>query len=84
MDVTEYGVSRVPRCAAARLGVSPEETMAFGDFYNDIRARARRYSFVMENANRRWAHARFVAADNNRHGVTRAIREYVLEGALPD
>lgn len=88
MDVTDFGVSKGSALhrLQQRLGVSPEETMAFGDYYNDIPMLARaRYSFVMENANPDMrAHARFVAADNNRHGVTRAIREYVLEGALSE
>ena len=62
------------------LGVTPAQTMAFGDYYNDIELLARaEYSFVMENANedmRRYG--RFLAESNDRHGVTRAIRRLLF------
>ena len=62
------------------LGVTSAQTMAFGDYYNDIELLARaEYSFVMENANedmRRYG--RFLAESNDRYGVTRAIRRLLF------
>lgn len=72
------------------LGISPDETMAFGDYYNDAGFLARAsYSFVMENADEAMRkYANFTAPPNTQYGVIRTIRRYVLEGEtlplLPD
>ncbi|NLJ31470.1 MAG: HAD family phosphatase [Clostridiales bacterium] len=64
-------------------GILFEETMAFGDYYNDIELLNNAYySFAMENsAPDMKRHARFVAAKNSEAGVVRAIREYALNNA---
>ena len=63
-----------------KLGVSKEETMAFGDYNNDESLLAQAgYPFVMENGVRRLKEKYALRADdNNSGGVTKAIKEYVL------
>lgn len=64
-------------------GIPYEETMAFGDYYNDIELlNCAYYSFAMENsAENMKRHARFTAGKNSEAGVVRAIRQYALQGA---
>lgn len=82
MDVMNKGVNKGAALEVLQreLGVTSEETMAFGDFYNDIELLQKaRYSFVMENSNpdmRR--HGNYVAPSNNDAGVIQAIKRYVL------
>jgi hypothetical protein len=69
------------------LGVTPEQTMAFGDFLNDLGLLdAAAWSFAMDNAHPQVrAHARFVAPSNNRNGVVRTIVAALeLPGVLDD
>lgn len=60
--------------------ISKEETMVFGDYYNDIEMLSQaEYSFVMENApDDMKQYGKYVAASNVEHGVLRAILEYAL------
>ncbi|EKQ51062.1 MULTISPECIES: HAD family hydrolase [unclassified Clostridium] len=60
--------------------ISKEETMALGDYYNDIEMLEQaEYSFVMENAPDDMRHyGKYIAASNVEHGVLRAILEYAL------
>ncbi|GIG21412.1 hydrolase [Cellulomonas chitinilytica] len=60
----------------ARLGITPEQTMAFGDYFNDLgMLAASHWSFAMDNAHPEVrAAARFVAPSNNANGVVRTIR----------
>jgi len=62
------------------LNISYEETMAFGDFYNDISMLEKAYySFVMENANEDMKqYGNFIAESNVNNGVLKAIEKYVL------
>jgi len=64
------------RQVQAALGVTPEQTMAFGDFLNDLEMMdAATYSFAMANAHPRLKErARWIAPANNANGVVRAIR----------
>jgi Cof subfamily protein (haloacid dehalogenase superfamily) len=64
------------RQVQAALGVTPDQTMAFGDFLNDLEMMdAATYSFAMANAHPRLKErARWVAPTNNANGVVRAIR----------
>lgn len=57
------------------LKISYEETMAFGDFYNDIPLLEKAYySYVMDNANDDMKpHGRFIADKNSNDGVVKAI-----------
>jgi len=58
------------------LGVTREQTMAFGDYFNDVGLLdASAWSFAMDNAHPEVrAHARFVAPSNTANGVVRTIR----------
>lgn len=62
------------------FGVLKEETMAFGDFYNDEPLlREAGYAFIMENAPDELKEKYPYRADTNTNkGVTKAIREWVL------
>lgn len=62
------------------MDISYEETMVFGDFYNDIEMLERAYySFVMENANEDMKkYGRFIAKSNSENGVIQAIQEYIF------
>lgn len=64
-----------------RLGVKKEETMAFGDYFNDESLLAAAgYPFVMANGVQPLKDRYPRHADtNNNGGVTKAIREYVIE-----
>lgn len=57
------------------LGVTAEQTMAFGDYLNDLELLdAAVYSFAMDNAHPEVrARARYVAPANTRNGVARTI-----------
>jgi len=58
------------------LGVGPEQTVAFGDYLNDVgMLAAAHWSFAMDNAHPDVrAAARFVAPSNNDNGVVRTLR----------
>ena len=63
------------------FGATFEETMAFGDFYNDEPLlRNAKYAFVVENApddlKEKYP---YHTSSNNDNGVTKAIRQWVLE-----
>ncbi len=75
MSPTANKGAAVRRVQAAR-GVSPEQTMVFGDFLNDLEMMdAATYSFAMANAHPRLKErAGFVAPANNANGVVRTIR----------
>ena len=64
------------RQVQAALGVTADQTMAFGDFLNDLEMMdAATYSFAMANAHPRLKErARWIAPANNANGVVRAIR----------
>ena len=67
---------RAVRRVQEALGVTPDQTMAFGDFLNDLELMdAATYSFAMANAHPRLRErARWVAPTNNANGVVRTIR----------
>lgn len=82
MDVMAGGVSKgaALRSLQERFGITPEETMAFGDYFNDIEMlMAAEWSFCMQNGHedvkRLCGH---IAPDNNHGGVTRCIKRYAL------
>jgi len=58
------------------LGVGPGQTVAFGDYFNDVgMLAAADWSFAMDNAHPDVrSRARFVAPSNNENGVVRALR----------
>lgn len=67
-----------------KRGIFPEETMAFGDYYNDIELLARaKYSFVMANAREDiFQYGAYRCKSNNESGVLKAIEEYVFQMPL--
>lgn len=79
MDTGIYGVNKGTAVEALQemWGISPEETMVFGDQYNDVEMFDRaHYSFAMEGAVEGVKKkARFIAGSNNEGGVVKAIRE---------
>lgn len=84
MDVMAGGVSKGKALETLRetLGVTRDETMAFGDYFNDAdMLAAAEWSFCMENGHEDVKKlTRFTAPSNNAGGVTRCIKEYVLSG----
>ena len=70
------------RTVQQALGVTPDQTMVFGDFLNDLEMMdAATYSFAMANAHPRLKErARFVAPANNANGVVRTIRAVLKLG----
>lgn len=62
------------------LNISYNETMVFGDFYNDSEMLQKAYySFVMENANDDMKqYGNFIAKSNRENGVIKAIEEYIF------
>lgn len=65
------GMRRIQR----ELGITPAQTMAFGDFLNDCEMMdAAEWSFAMDNSHPQLrAKARFVAPPNSENGVVRTI-----------
>ena len=82
MDVMAAGVSKGTALAALQrqLGITPAQTMAFGDYFNDVEMlNAAEWSFCMENGHEDIKKmCRFIAESNNNFGVTKAIRRYAL------
>lgn len=67
---------RAVRRVQEELGVTPDQTMAFGDFLNDLEMMdAATYSFAMANAHPLVKErAGWIAPTNNANGVVRTIR----------
>lgn len=84
MDVMNPGINKggALKDLQERLNVSFEETIAFGDFFNDIGLLENAgCSFVMANSHPDMLpKGRYVAKSNVEYGVTEAIRRYVLDG----
>lgn len=82
MDVMKAGVNKgmALRALQKTLGVTKEETMAFGDYFNDVdMLMAADHSFAMENGHEEVKKlCRFTAPDNEHFGVTESIKRYVL------
>lgn len=79
MDTGIYGVNKGTAVAALQemWGITPEETMVFGDQYNDVEMFEKaHYSFAMEGAVEGVKKkARFAAGSNNEGGVVKEIRK---------
>ena len=80
MDIMHTGTDKgyALKFIQNRLGISVGETMAFGDYYNDIpMLRRAEYGFVMANAGEDIKqYGKYIAESNKRHGVTRALRSF--------
>lgn len=77
VDVQNLGTNKgaAIRRVQRALGITPAQTMVFGDFLNDLEMMdAAEYSFAMDNAHPLLRErARFVAPPNTENGVVRAI-----------
>lgn len=64
----------------ARFGISPEETMVFGDYNNDLEMLGKaKYSFAMENAHPNVIEvANYRTTNNDDFGVERVIEKLLL------
>ena len=83
MDVMSAGVSKgtALKKLSDILGIEKNEVMAFGDYYNDTdMLETAGVSFAMANGNDYIKSiADHIADTNNNGGVTKAIKEYVLD-----
>lgn len=83
LDFTDKGINKgyALKKIQEDFDIAPEETMVFGDFYNDIEMLKRaKYSFVMENANNDMKkYGNYIAKSNKEYGVIKAIEEYIFE-----
>jgi hydroxymethylpyrimidine pyrophosphatase-like HAD family hydrolase len=62
-----------------KLGISPEETMAFGDYHNDLEMlKCCRYGYAMKNAHPYLLNAglRVTRCTNDENGVLKTLQEY--------
>lgn len=84
IDIMNKGINKGAALKDIRekLGISREETMAFGDYFNDAELLLEaEYGFVMKNAHPDMKKfGKYTAESNNDEGVTKAIKEYVLNG----
>ena len=84
IDIMNKGINKGEALKAIRekLGISCEETMAFGDYFNDAELiMDAGYGFVMKNAHPDMKKfGKYTAESNNDEGVTKAIKKYVLNG----
>ncbi len=85
IDIMNSGISKGEALKALQRkhGISYEQTMVFGDFYNDCEMlQSAYYSFAMGNAHPRIKKAaNFITKSNNDYGVTYEIRNLVLREA---
>lgn len=82
MDVMAAGVSKGAALKALqkRLGVTAAETMAFGDYFNDLdMLKCADWSFCPENGHEEIKkQCRYVCADCDSGGVTESIKRFAL------
>ena len=82
IDIMPQGVNKgaAVKYIQQKLGVSKEQTMAFGDFHNDIEMlQMAAYSYAMENGHHDVKKiARFLAPDNDKGGVLTVIEKMLL------
>lgn len=86
IDITNVGVDKgAAVLELGRLcGAAPEQTMAFGDTYNDAEMlRAVKYGFLMENGSPDLrADAAFLAPPNRDYGVMQVLRHMLARQGL--
>lgn len=83
LDITPKNASKGLAVQALQeaKGISKDETMLFGDYYNDISMMPMaKYSFAMLNAQPEVKEAAnyITRADNNNNGVVETLREWIL------
>ena len=81
MDVMQNGIDKGKALTAIQKhrGITADETVAFGDFYNDIPLlKCAKYAYVMKNANEdMFEYGNRIADSNDEGGVLKVIREIV-------
>lgn len=84
VDVMAFGINKglAIQQVQRRLGITPMECAAFGDYMNDAEMMSSvYYSYAMENAHPKIKElARFQAKSNAEHGVIQAIQELIDQG----
>ncbi|MDO5559299.1 MAG: HAD family hydrolase [Oscillospiraceae bacterium] len=81
MDIMNGGINK--GCALRKIQqqqkITEKETMAFGDYYNDIEMLScARYSYVMENANDDMKqYGRYLCEGNDKNGVINTVYRYL-------
>lgn len=82
IDIANKGVSKgaAIKILQEKLNINKENTMVFGDYYNDLTMFKRaHYSYAMKNAPEDVKkHANFVAESNNDNGVYNVIHKYAI------
>lgn len=82
LDIMNLGVNKGAALEEIQNldNITYEETMAFGDYNNDLEMLDKAYySFAMENSNNDIKErANFIAESNTKNGVMKAIKKYVL------
>jgi len=85
LDIMSINISKGRALAMIqeRFRIGPENTMVFGDYYNDLELfQQAEYSFAMANAPAEVKKAaRFIAPDNDSNGVVRVIKRYLSENS---
>ncbi len=83
IDVTQQKINKAAslKILLSKLGITPQELIAFGDGGNDLQMLAlAKYSFAMANAVKAVKEkARFLAPSNNENGVLRILQKYLDE-----
>lgn len=83
LDITNKDASKgvAIKKLQEKLGISHEETMVFGDYFNDVEMlKVAYHSYAMENApDGVKEHARFIAKSNKENGVIDTINKNVLK-----
>lgn len=81
VDFTNKGIDKgnALKLFREKHDIAFEETMAFGDFFNDVgMLKNAYYSFVMENASDEMKkYGRFIAKKNTENGVIEEIKKYI-------
>lgn len=82
LDIMDKGISKGHAIGIIQdmCGIKPEETLVFGDYYNDIGMfKTAYYSYAMEQSPEDVKkHARFIARSNVEDGVAREINKLCL------
>lgn len=83
VDIVNKGVSKGTAIEALQKmwNITPEETMAFGDNYNDVQMLQKaKYSFAMKRADDGVKqYANYIAGDNNENAVIEEIKKSIIE-----
>lgn len=86
LDITNLEVNKGNALSKIQslLHINQDETMVFGDYYNDIEMlKVAKYSFVMANANEdMFSHGNYTAKSHNENGVCEAINEFIFKSKL--